>query len=191
MIETVTCPGCAASFPGSPALMGKRVRCRKCKQEFVVPHDASGLEFLDDEEDCGLEFFDDPPVETQLATIDDDLGLAAAQQAPTALLQQAYFVPAEPKQAPRREYNIEAIVSTMAIAFGLVLLIIGWLTSGGDDKLYLAFYVMGGLSCFVPIAYQLDKRLVEFEGYHQFRFVIAIVAVIGNLLALLIGGAGE
>lgn len=190
MIETIICPGCAASFPGSPALMGKRVRCRKCKQDFSVPHDASGLEFLDDEEDCGLEFLDEPPAPTILATLDDELGLAAVQQAPQGLLERTYVVPIEPR-APRKPFNALAFAGLFSFVLGLALLGVGWLSSGGEDQLYLAFYVMGAVCSLGPIAFCADRQLVQFEGYRQFQFALAIIAVIGNLIALLFGAAGQ
>lgn len=42
-MEILACPHCHRQFRTSPAVLGKRIRCRDCRQVFHVPHDTSSV----------------------------------------------------------------------------------------------------------------------------------------------------
>lgn len=194
MSETITCPGCAASFPGSPALHGKKVRCRKCKVEFRVPapvlvEGAEGLEFLDDEEDCGLEFFEDePPEPVQLAAL-ADLDPAASYQAPTALLKQTYVIPkGEAIITWRRfwQYNARRLLLLVVFGFGLAIVLYGY---GIEVPLAAAFVMaVGAFVCFAAVWAEFEQHSTWAQEVRGSLFLIyTVINLVTGVISAIVG----
>ncbi len=157
MSETISCPGCAATFVVSPQILGKQVRCRKCQQTFVasLPND-------------------DP-----LANVIDELA-AAEKRAPLIVPQATPRVYESSDAQPALGLALLMAYGHHLVFAALLLLALAILSFGltTDDEVLRRICVMAGGLLTIIIAW--GKVEVEIEPAPGLRVIPA--ALIGLLV---------
>lgn len=125
-MTSIQCPNCSARLNiKDPALLGKSLRCPKCKQSFRAPEPAAESTGF-----ASLDFNEAPPVENQWSEPEVPAAPAAMWAAPTREVAVVKSKPALSKedaarQQSRREFSLLMVGGAVCGVLALAVIIVG------------------------------------------------------------------